>query len=408
MERKECVSAHIALSQCRYHWRLAWQERDQIYGCFLARLAAHSLRCSRNSGPARAFSSGVFTDGRTRTIASMAVSKLGNVVPGSLSTPGGTTGHEAWDLAEGLPLMLSDGTNSYVTGADGLPLEQITGSSVTYLYQDQLGSTRALLDGSGTIVGTYTYGPFGDVRSHTGTATTPIGYASQYTDGESELQYLRARYYDPGSEQFLTVDPVAAATGQPYGYASGDPTNAIDPFGLCTVGSISVPIGSANRCSDDVGAAVYNHLPVHRLPDYVNFDLSGAYPVLGIFGPRVGFNATVTRYGQVYVGPELGVGVKGVSGSVRAGWINQGSTPSPCQLDSYVQGPSLTASAFLPLYPDPGTLGVGPSVAETWGNEGGWNLNDFSTEVGVGAGGGHDFGLYQSYSFKLPLPALGW
>ncbi len=64
-------------------------------------------------------------------------------------TVGGTTGHEVWDLAEGLPLMLSDGTNSYVSGADGLPLEQITGSSVTYLYQDQLGSTRGLLDGSG-------------------------------------------------------------------------------------------------------------------------------------------------------------------------------------------------------------------------------------------------------------------
>ncbi len=199
MERKECVSAHKALSQFRYHWRLAWQERDQIYGCFLARLAAHSLRYSRNSAPARAFSSGVFTDGRTLTIASMAVSKPGNVVPGSLSTAGGTTGHEARDLAEGLPLMLSDGTNSYVTGADGLALEQVTGSSVTYLYQDQLGSTRALLDESGTIVGTYTYGPFGDVRSHTGTATAPFGYAGQYTDDESGLEYLRARYYDPAA-----------------------------------------------------------------------------------------------------------------------------------------------------------------------------------------------------------------
>jgi len=201
---------------------------------------------------------------------------------------------------------------------------------------------------------------------------------------------------------------VAAATGQPCGYASGDPTNTIHPFGLCTVGSISVPVGSASRCSDDVGAAVYNHLPVHRVPDYVNVDLSGAYLVVGSFGPGLGVNATNTRYGQVYGGPEVGAGVESASGSVRAGWINQGSTPSSCRLDSYVQGPSLTASAFLPLYPDPFVTCIGPSVGETWGNEGWGNLNDFSTEVGVGAGGGHDLGLYQSYSYKLPFPGPGW
>jgi len=150
--------------------------------------------------------------------------------------------------ARGLPLMLSDGTNSYVTGADGLPLEQITGSSVTYLYQDQLGSTRGLLDGSGTLVGTYTYGPFGDVRSHTGTATTPFGYAGQYTDGESGLQYLRARYYDPSSAQFLTVDPLVGETGQSYAYVDDAPLNATDYSGLCGVGPVSLP------CPSDVTA----------------------------------------------------------------------------------------------------------------------------------------------------------
>jgi RHS repeat-associated protein len=41
-----------------------------------------------------------------------------------------------------------------------------------------------------------------------------------------------ARYYDPSTGQFLTVDPKVATTLSPYGYAKGDPLNASDPGGL--------------------------------------------------------------------------------------------------------------------------------------------------------------------------------
>jgi uncharacterized protein RhaS with RHS repeats len=41
-----------------------------------------------------------------------------------------------------------------------------------------------------------------------------------------------ARYYDPATAQFLTVDPDVATTLSPYGYVAGDPLNASDPGGL--------------------------------------------------------------------------------------------------------------------------------------------------------------------------------
>jgi len=69
------------------------------------------------------------------------------------------------------------------------------------------------------------------VLTQTGT-TTPFGYAGQYTDAATGLQYLRARYYDPTTQQFLTVDPLLAQTEQAYAYAGGSPTNATDPSGL--------------------------------------------------------------------------------------------------------------------------------------------------------------------------------
>ena len=63
-------------------------------------------------------------------------------------------------------------------------------------------------------------------------ARTPLLFTGQYTDPESSLQYLRARYYDPGTGQFLTRDPRNVITRTPYLYASGDPINRTDPSGL--------------------------------------------------------------------------------------------------------------------------------------------------------------------------------
>ena len=40
------------------------------------------------------------------------------------------------------------------------------------------------------------------------------------------------RYYDPATDQFLSIDPDVAETGQPYAFTGDDPLNATDPLGL--------------------------------------------------------------------------------------------------------------------------------------------------------------------------------
>jgi RHS repeat-associated protein len=55
-------------------------------------------------------------------------------------------------------------------------------------------------------------------------------FPGQYTDTESGLQYLRARYYDPTTSAFLTRDPIEAQTQNPYGYVNGNPLNLTDPL----------------------------------------------------------------------------------------------------------------------------------------------------------------------------------
>lgn len=147
-------------------------------------------------------------------------------------TVGGTTTQFAWDEAGSLPLLLQDGSTYYIYGPGGQPVEQITGSTPAYLLADQQGSTRLLTDDSGDVVGTYSYDPWGNVTSHTGTVTTNLQYDGQYTDLETGFLYLRARYYDPATGEFLTVDPAVGVTRTPYQYASANPVNLSDNTGL--------------------------------------------------------------------------------------------------------------------------------------------------------------------------------
>jgi RHS repeat-associated protein len=140
-------------------------------------------------------------------------------------TINGTTTHMDWDTSASLPLLLYDGANYYIYGPDGLPFEQVAAETPTYLHHDQEGSTRLLTNSKGEAKGTYTYSPYGVVEEHTGTATTPLGYAGQYTNEDTGLIYAHEGEYDPRTAQLISPDAGASGAKSPYGYANGSPVN---------------------------------------------------------------------------------------------------------------------------------------------------------------------------------------
>jgi hypothetical protein len=172
-------------------------------------------------------------------------------------------------------------------------------------------------------------------------------------------------------------------TGQPYAYVADNPVNGTDPLGLCwpswACGAENAVGGAATGAWNATGGQVVNLaggiIEHGRLPDYVNLNFGGVVPLLGPFGPGAGFDITVTRNGHLYYGPEGGAGIAGFSGSIQAGWIDQGSAPSACQIDQFVHGGSLTGNAYVPVIGIPGLAGIGPAGGETWGNEGGTYLD---------------------------------
>ncbi|HEX5990156.1 MAG TPA: DUF6531 domain-containing protein [Solirubrobacterales bacterium] len=157
-----------------------------------------------------------------------------------------------WDSTAEIPLLLRKGNDYFVYGPEGLPIERITSGSAYYHHHDQLGSTRVLTDSSGSVVGTYRYGPNGAFTKFTGTQGTQLGFAGQYRmHTENQLIYLRARTYDPVTAQFLSPDPLAAESGETYAYAAANPVNAGDPLGLSP---ITISFGG-DGCGDPVPPA---------------------------------------------------------------------------------------------------------------------------------------------------------
>ncbi len=151
-------------------------------------------------------------------------------------TANGTTTSYIQDLAADQSQILAGTvgmtTTDYLNGRDTAPLAALTGGTRTWYGVDGQGSVRQSLDDSGTILGVQNYDPFGQIEAGS-SPIGPFGYTGELQDPTTGQEYLRARWYQPGSGTLLGVDPELATTGQPYSYANDDPVNGSDPSGAC-------------------------------------------------------------------------------------------------------------------------------------------------------------------------------
>jgi RHS repeat-associated protein len=148
---------------------------------------------------------------------------------------------------DGADRMSAFNAITYGYYADGLRVTKTNGRTVERFVWDGSARYPTLLKDAANV-GTYTFDAYGTRTAITGSVTTPLGYAGQYTDAESGFIYMRARFYDPATGQFMTRDPLGwAASGQNLcGYVFSNPVNAIDPSGLFLDG-LRNTIGARSR-----------------------------------------------------------------------------------------------------------------------------------------------------------------
>ena len=107
-------------------------------------------------------------------------------------------------------------------GPTGL-VSRYSGTSSTFYQYDPEGNPTLRLSSTGTTIGSGVFDPYSGYHGS-------VGY---YSDQETGLQLLGARYYDPGTGRFLTRDPAGYMGGpNPYAYCMGNSVGTTDPMGL--------------------------------------------------------------------------------------------------------------------------------------------------------------------------------
>lgn len=148
--------------------------------------------------------------------------------------------------------MIEANTDTYVydeTWKD--KLISYNGQTITYDAvgnpTNYMGNRLTWTMGSGNLVASYTYDPWGKVLAITGSNVelgelNPFRYRSYYYDGDIEMYYLQSRYYDPEVGRFINCDDVnyIGITGSevsynPFAYCENNPVNKIDKTG--TIGT---------------------------------------------------------------------------------------------------------------------------------------------------------------------------
>ncbi len=163
----------------------------------------------------------------------------GNGLRISQTNSAGTTKDYTWDIVRGgtTPLDISDGKYYYIYGpllfGGTAPIEQIkaSNSDTDFLASIQSG-VQDVFSSSSTEKERATYSLYGEPSIASGFSNaTAFGFQGSYTDSDG-LIYLINRYYDPSTDQFLSIDPDVMETGQPYVFTGDDPLNSTDPLGL--------------------------------------------------------------------------------------------------------------------------------------------------------------------------------
>ena len=140
-----------------------------------------------------------------------------------------------WDLNQGLPQVALErnGSNTLLRQyIYGLKRIRQTVGTASYYHTDQLGSVTNTTSASGASQRTWSYEPYGVIRTSTGSSPASfVNFTGEYLD-PTGLYHLRARQYDPVSGRFTRTDPVEnSANGSQYAYVAGRPTVMVDPSG---------------------------------------------------------------------------------------------------------------------------------------------------------------------------------
>ena len=204
-------------------------------------------------------------------------------------------------------------TRDYVR-RDGQLLAKVEPAPVDtqHMHLDHLGSVRMVTDGSGSVVSTHHYYPFGEEATASG--TEPMKFTGHerdlYGGGSLDLDYMHARYCSPVMGRFLSTDPIdsgrpaAPQTWNRYAYGRNNPLKFVDPDGKDGIARIAL--------NQDIDDLLQGNIDRATFDERVRARGIGAFAATAVVGtaaliPGAGALVTAARVGALRLGFGLSV-----------------------------------------------------------------------------------------------------
>ncbi len=117
----------------------------------------------------------------------------------------------------------------------------ISGGKTSFYLHDGHGSVRGLYDEDGRRTDTYSYDAYGNLLTAEGETENDFLYTGEQYNANTGLYYLRARYMDPSTGTFISMDSYQGNLYDPvslhkYLYANANPVMNTDPTGCFSIG----------------------------------------------------------------------------------------------------------------------------------------------------------------------------
>ena len=150
----------------------------------------------------------------------------------------------------------------YLYGNDLISQQQ--GTEEFFYLEDGHSGVRQLVDENGMVTDSYSYDAYGNLLGSTRTSENDYLYRGEQFDESLDLQYLRARYYDPTTGRFISTDPFEGNIEQPvsrhrYLYGNANPVTFSDPSGL--IASVA-ELGARNAIELNLQTRVFTTLAI--------------------------------------------------------------------------------------------------------------------------------------------------
>ena len=190
----------------------------------------------------------------------------------------------------------------YTIGADLISMER-NGSTYIYLY-DGHGNVRGLINADGELTDTYNYDAFGNLLDRTGETENSYLYCGEQQDDTTGLYYLRARYMDPTTGTFTSMDTYGGSVFDPvslhkYLYANANPVTYVDPSGNLPILAVVAIYAAVSLVVGAIFGGVIEGLRQYFINPDADFDWNNIWKAVGmgaLIGLGVGIVAGLAEF----------------------------------------------------------------------------------------------------------------